>query len=102
MPISASVQSPSFTVEKKHMLLAINNTLIPTSSAYLEFSGGSAVAAFGAYFGKNIPEYAEVQKYFGYLSKQEPARTSWLLRAGTKKPQPRLSKEHHLLQSFQN
>ena len=69
VPISASVQSPSFTVEKKHMLLAMDNALIPTSSAYLEFSGSSAVADFGAYFGKNIPEYAEVQKYFGYLSK---------------------------------
>lgn len=51
------------------MLLAMDNALIPTSSAYLEFSGSSAVADFGAYFGKNIPEYAEVQKYFGYLSK---------------------------------
>lgn len=69
VPISATVEGSAFTVEKKHMLLAMVTDLMPTSEVALEFAGSSAVADFGAYFGKNIPEYAQVQKYFGFLSK---------------------------------
>lgn len=69
VPISATVSSAAFTTEKKHMLLAMVNDLIPTSVPYLEFSGSSAMSDFGAYFGQNVPEYAQVQKYFGFLSK---------------------------------
>ena len=67
--ISGVVQSPDFVTEKKHMLLAVTSSLIPTSASYLEFSGAGAVASFGAYFGTSIPEYTQLQKYFGFLSK---------------------------------
>ncbi|MCH5201913.1 MAG: DUF3383 family protein [Oscillospiraceae bacterium] len=69
VPISATVSSAAFTTEKKHILLAMVNDLIPTSVPYLEFSGASAVTDFGAYFGQSIPEYTQIQKYFGFLSK---------------------------------
>lgn len=69
VPITGVVESPAYTTEKKHMLLAVNSPLIPTSTPYLEFSGASAVADFGAYFGKTLAEYAQLQKYFGYVSK---------------------------------
>lgn len=67
--ISGVVESPDFVTEKKHMLLAVTSPLMPTSTSYLEFSGASAVASFGAYFGTSIPEYTQLQKYFGFLSK---------------------------------
>lgn len=67
--ISGVVQSPDFVTEKKHMLLAVTSPLMPTSTSYLEFSGTSAVLNFGAYFGQSIPEYTQLQKYFGFLSK---------------------------------
>ena len=69
VPNTAVVDSPAFVTEKKHMLLAMVNDLIPTSTPYLEFAGASAVADFGAYFGLGVAEYAQVRKYFGYLSK---------------------------------
>lgn len=69
VPNTAVVDSPAFTTEKKHLLLAMNNSLIPTTSPYLEFKGASAVSDFGAYFGLSVPEYTQVQKYFSYLSK---------------------------------
>lgn len=67
--ISGVVESPDFVTEKKHMLLAVTSPLMPTSTSYLEFSGASAVANFGAYFGKSTAEYTQLQKYFGFLSK---------------------------------
>lgn len=66
VPISAVVQTPAFDVEKQHMLLAMVNPLIPSSVKALEFTG---ITAFGAYFGQDIPEYKQVQKYFSRLSK---------------------------------
>lgn len=67
--VSGVVESPAFLVEKKHMLLAMDNELITTQNSYLEFSGASAVTDFGKYFGQGVPEFAQVQKYFGFLSK---------------------------------
>lgn len=64
--ITGKVQSASFTVEKKHMLLAMDNSLIPTSVPYIEFLN---ITAFRTYFGSSITEYAQVQKYFSWLSK---------------------------------
>lgn len=69
VPISGVVTKPAFTVEKKHILLAMVNDLIPSSTPALEFSGASAVTNFGAYFGQSVPEYVAMQKYFGFLSK---------------------------------
>lgn len=69
VPITGVVESPAFVTEKKHMLLAVTSSLIPTSTPYLEFSGASAVADFGAYFGKSMTEYAQLQKYFSFVSK---------------------------------
>lgn len=69
VPISATVQSPAFTVEKKHMLLAMDNPLIGTSHAYLTYSGASALNNFRADFGSTIPEYDVVSRYFSFLSK---------------------------------
>ena len=69
VPITGVVESPAFAVEKKHMLLAVTSSLMPTSAQYLEFSGASAVADFGAYFGKSTAEYVQLQKYFGFISK---------------------------------
>ena len=65
--ITGQVQDAAFTVEKKHMLLAlVNNPLMPSTTPWLEFTN---VAGFGAYFGRGLSEYAQVQKYFSRLSK---------------------------------
>lgn len=65
--ITGQVQSPAFTTEKKHMLLAlVNNPLMPSTTSWLEFTN---ITSFGSYFGKVINEYAQVQKYFSRLSK---------------------------------
>lgn len=69
IPISAVVQSPAFVVEKKHMLLAMANPLIGSSTPALTYSGASALTNFRADFGSAIPEYEVVSKYFGFLSK---------------------------------
>lgn len=69
VPITAVVQTPSFSVEKQHMLLAMVNDLIPTTQPFIEFVSVSALADFKSYFGSDIPEYAQLQKYFGFLSK---------------------------------
>lgn len=66
VPISGVVQTPAFAAEKQHMLLAMVNSLIPSTVKALEFKG---ITAFGAYFGQDIPEYVQVQKYFSRLSK---------------------------------
>lgn len=69
VPIMAKVQSPAFTVEKKHMLLAMTSPLIGTDTPYIEFSGASAVNNFRAMFGTAIAEYPIVQRYFNFISK---------------------------------
>ena len=69
VPVTAAIQSPAFTTEKKHMLLAMDNSLIGTGLPYLTYQGASAVKNFAADFGQEIPEYAAVSKYFGFLSK---------------------------------
>lgn len=69
VPITGVVENPAFAVEKKHMLLAVTSSLMPSSTSYLEFSGASAITDFGAYFGKATAEYEQLQKYFGFVSK---------------------------------
>lgn len=69
VPISAVVQSPAFTVEKKHMLLAMTSPLIGSSTPALTYSGSNALTNFRADFGSNIPEYEVASRYFGFLSK---------------------------------
>lgn len=69
VPITGVVESPAFAVEKKHMLLAVTSSLMPTSTPFMEFSGASAISDFGAYFGKSTAEYQQLQKYFGFVSK---------------------------------
>lgn len=64
--ITGKVQSASFEVEKKHMLLAMDNFLIPSTVPFLEFTN---VSGFKNYFGSSIEEYTQVQKYFSWLSK---------------------------------
>lgn len=69
VPITGVVESPAFTQEKKHMLLAMNTSLIPSGTSYLEFGGASALTDFASYFGKEVPEYGALTKYFGFVSK---------------------------------
>ena len=69
VPITGVVESPTFVTEKKHMLLAVTNPLIPTSKKWLEFSGANAVSEYGAYCGKSGTEYEQLQKYFSFVSK---------------------------------
>ena len=69
VPISAKVQSPAFTVEKKHMLLAMDNALIGTATPFIEYTGASALNNFRADFGTEIPEYTIASKYFAFNSK---------------------------------
>lgn len=69
VPSTAVVESPAFATEKKHMLLAMTSSLIPSGTSFLEFAGASAVVDFGTYFGKGTTEYAQIQKYFSFLSK---------------------------------
>lgn len=68
-PVSATVQSPAFTVEKKNLILAMDNGLIGTKTPYIEYSGASALTQFKKDFGSDIPEYKALQKYFGFMSK---------------------------------
>lgn len=69
VPISATVQSAAFTVEKKHMLLAMDNALIGTGTPYKEYSGAAALTNFANDFGTGTADYTVAQKYFGFLSK---------------------------------
>ncbi|MFV0627044.1 MAG: DUF3383 family protein [Alphaproteobacteria bacterium] len=69
VPITSKVQSPAFGVEKQHMLLAMVNDLIPTTHSGYELYGAAALTDFKKYFGTQIPEYKQLQKYFSFLSK---------------------------------
>lgn len=69
VPVSAVVDTPAFTTEKKHMLLAVVSDIMPSTISHLTFQGSSAVSDFGKYFGKGGKEYKQVQKYFSFLSK---------------------------------
>lgn len=69
VPISASVQSAAFTVEKKHMLLAMDNALIGTGTPYKEYTGAAALTNFGKDFGTTSNDYKVAQKYFSFVSK---------------------------------
>lgn len=69
VPIAATVQSAAFTVEKKHMLLAMDNALIGTGTPYKEYAGAAALTNFAADFGTTSADYTVAQKYFGFLSK---------------------------------
>lgn len=68
-PTSATVQNSAFTVEKKNLILAMDNNLIGTKTPYIEYSGASALTKFKADFGSDIAEYSALQKYFGFMSK---------------------------------
>lgn len=69
VPITATVQSPAFAVEKKHMLLAMDNALIGTGTPYKEYAGAAALTNFARDFGTNTPDYTVAQKYFAFLGK---------------------------------
>lgn len=69
VPIAATVQSAAFTVEKKHMLLAMDNALIGTGTPYKEYAGAAALTNFAKDFGTATEDYKVAQKYFGFLSK---------------------------------
>ncbi|MBO7735238.1 MAG: DUF3383 family protein [Methanobrevibacter sp.] len=69
VPITGVVESPTFATEKKHLLLAVTNELIPTSKPWMEFGGAGAVSEYGAYCGKSGTEYEQLQKYFSFVSK---------------------------------
>lgn len=73
VPVSAAVQSPAFTLEKKNMILAMDNALIGTDTPYIEYSGASALNNFKKDFGSEIAEYTAMKKYFGFMSKQGSA-----------------------------
>lgn len=64
-PTTAKVQKASFTKEKQHLLLAVKNSLIPTSEKFLVFeSAGDYALSFG-----KDETYNALIKYFGFLSK---------------------------------
>lgn len=69
VPISAKVQSPAFTVEKQHALLATTNSLIGTETPFIEFAGASALTNFKAALGGGTADYTFASKYFGFSSK---------------------------------
>ena len=69
VPISAKVQSPAFTVEKQHALLATTNALIGTSTSYKEYGGASALTNFAKDFSKTSADYKFATKYFNFKSK---------------------------------
>ena len=69
VPISAKVQSPAFTVEKQHALLATTNSLIGTETPYIEFAGASALTNFKATLGGGTADYTFASKYFNFQSK---------------------------------
>ncbi len=69
VPISAKVQSPAFTVEKQHALLATTNSLIGTETPFIEFAGASALTNFKAALGGGTADYTFASKYFNFSSK---------------------------------
>lgn len=69
VPISAKVQSPAFTVEKQHALLATTNSLIGTATPFIEFAGASALTNFKAALGGGTADYTFASKYFNFSSK---------------------------------
>lgn len=69
VPITGVVESPAFTTEKKHMILASTDPLITTTNGYLTYSGASALSDFASDFGTAVKEYGALQKYFSFVSK---------------------------------
>lgn len=63
--VSAVVSKPAFTVEKKHLILAIDNPLISSEKPYIEYD---TVSDFKKDFGAT-KEYSALQKYFGWMGK---------------------------------
>lgn len=68
-PTTAKVVKPAFTAEKQHMILAVKNSLIPTSVPFLEFESASDYALS---FGQDAV-YSALIKYFSFLSKSGTA-----------------------------
>lgn len=69
VPASGVVESPAFATEKKHMILAVNNELIPSSLPYIEVKGSGGVVAYGKEYGQSGFDYISLNKYFSFLSK---------------------------------
>ena len=67
VPASGVVESPAFATEKKHMILAVNNELIPSSSPYIEVKGSDGVVAYGKEYGQIVLCCRYVQLIFRYL-----------------------------------
>lgn len=64
--ITSKIQKPTFTVEKKHGLLAIDNPLFPSTIPFIEFT---SLLDYKAMFGANDSNLTFVQKYFNFISK---------------------------------
>lgn len=69
VPASGVVESPAFATEKKHLILAVNNDLIPSSLPYVEVKGNDGVVAYGKEYGQSGFDYLSLKKYFSFLSK---------------------------------
>lgn len=68
-PTTARVVKPAFAAEKQHMILAVKNSLIPTSVPFIEFE---SAADYALSFGQDAV-YSALVKYFGFLSKSGTA-----------------------------
>lgn len=68
-PTTARVVKPAFAAEKQHMILAVKNSLIPTSVPFIEFE---SAADYALSFGQDAV-YSALVEYFGFLSKSGTA-----------------------------
>jgi len=68
-PTTARVVKPAFAAEKQHLILAVKNSLIPSSIPFIEFE---SAADYALSFGQDAV-YSALVKYFGFLSKSGTA-----------------------------
>lgn len=64
-PTTTTVQSPAFLTERQHIILAVDNALIPTSVPFLTFTSASEYASS---FGQDNV-YSALVKYFSFIAK---------------------------------
>lgn len=64
-PTTTTVQSPAFLTERQHMILAVDNPLMPTSVPYYTFVTSSEYASS---FGQD-DVYSALVKYFSFIAK---------------------------------
>lgn len=64
-PTTTTVQSPAFLTERQHMILAVDNPLMPTSVPYFTFVTSSEYASS---FGQD-DVYGALVKYFSFIAK---------------------------------